>query len=419
MKSHKAVIITIGDELLIGQTIDTNSAWMAKELNLLGIDITERIAVGDVKLDIIRALDNSLEIADIVLITGGLGPTADDITKPLLCEYFKGKLMVNKAALENVKTIFQKRNLPLLERNLKQAEVPDVCTVLQNKKGTAPGMWFEKDGKIVISMPGVPHEMIGMMEDEVLPRLRKSASDGYYILHRNILTAGIGESFLAEKIVNIEASLPQHIKLAYLPANWMVKLRLTAKGNDKKTLTEEINYYRHQLISAIKEYVIASKDEPLEKILYSNFSTRKLTLAIAESCTGGYIGHTLTQVEGSSEFFVGSIVSYDISVKKDILGIAANDIVAYGEVSEAVAVQMAENVRRLLKADIGFGITGWLSNSAKQNDNETGTVWMAVCDKQQTKTQKYYFPYDRLRNKEMALQMALLMIWKFINGKEI
>lgn len=418
MLNNKVIIITIGDELLIGQTIDTNSAWMAQQLNAIGADVVKRVAVGDEKEAIINALETSQKEASIVLITGGLGPTADDITKPLLCDYFGGKLIVNQEALENVKLIFGRRNLPLLERNIKQAEVPDVCKVLQNSRGTAPGMWFEKEGNVIVSMPGVPHEMMTMMEKDVLPELAKKIQ-AEVIIHKNIITVGIGESFLAERIAAIENTLPPHIKLAYLPSNWLVKLRLTGKGANEQKLLTEIENFQQQFVNEVKEYVISLEDAPLEKILYHDFIQQHKTLAIAESCTGGYISHTLTQIDGSSHYFLGGIVSYDISIKEKVLNIADADIQEHGVVSEEIAMQMANSVRKLMNSTIGFGITGWLSHIDDKQNPDAGIVWMAVCDENTTKTKKFNFPYDRVRNKDVALQMAMVLIWKFIHEKEI
>ena len=297
---------------------------------------------------------------------------------------------------------------------MRQAEVPDNCIVLQNAKGTAPGMWFEKDGVVIVSLPGVPHEMMAIMEEGVLPRLHHHHSSEK-IIHRHIMTAGLGESFLAERIADIEASLPPYIRLAYLPANWILKLRLTARGTDEAQLIAETEKYLQLIKERIPEYFITLKDEPFERILQKQFTQQHKTLALAESCTGGYIGHTLTQVDGSSRYFMGSIVSYDASVKSIVLNIPEQDILTEGEVSEAIARQMAERVRHLLHTDIGFGITGWLSTGVP----DAGTVWMAVTNGAKTFAKKYYFPYDRIRNKEIALQMALLTIWKFINEKNI
>jgi nicotinamide-nucleotide amidase len=391
---------------------------MAKQLNAMGAEVIKRIAVGDEKNAILHTLNTSLKEASIVLITGGLGPTADDITKPLLCDYFGGKMVTNQEALENVKRIFNRRNLPLLEVNLKQAEVPDVCVVLQNPKGTAPGMWFEKDEKVIVAMPGVPHEMMAIMESGVLPALEKRIPKEE-IVHRNILTAGLGESFLAARIEAIEKALPPNIKLAYLPGNWMVKLRLTGKGKDAKALTLLVEKFQQQIAEALEAFVIVLEDERLEKILYRDFVALKKTLAIAESCTGGYISHTLTQVDGSSHYFLGGIVSYDASVKENSLSIPKETILQHGTVSEEVTKQMAKQVRLQMKSDIGFGITGWLSQYTDGEINpDAGTVWMAVCDDKMVKTKKFRFTYDRIWNKEVALQMALVLLWKFIHGKE-
>jgi len=266
MSNIAASIITIGDELLIGQTTDTNSGWIAKRLNEQGIDLRRRVAVGDDRKAIITALDDEMANASLVIITGGLGPTADDITKPLLLEYFGGKMRVDERTLTHVREIFERFKRPVLARNMKQAEVPDTCTVLFNSRGTAPGMWFEKDNKVVIALPGVPHEMMGIMEDEVLPRLLQHfKSDA--IVHYSIITAGEGESFIAEKIQDIEESLPGHIKLAYLPGARMVKLRLTAKGPDEATLKAELAIHQSAIVERLSDIVISLEDVPLETIL--------------------------------------------------------------------------------------------------------------------------------------------------------
>jgi nicotinamide-nucleotide amidase len=314
MRPVLATIITIGDELLIGQTIDTNSAWMAQELNKIGVWVHRRVAIGDVWKDIWQSLDEESKLSEIILITGGLGPTADDITKPLLCQYFGGKLVVNEEALQNVKTIFEKLNRPLIERNLKQAEVPDVCTVLQNRRGTAPGMWFEKDGKIFVSMPGVPHEMKGMMLNDVLPALQQRFQLSP-IVHRTLLTAGVGESFLAERIKDFESSLPSNIKLAYLPNYGMVKLRLSATGNDAKTIAE-LEALFDMLKQQVADVMVIDEDITLQEAVGRLLKSKNKTMATAESCTGGYISHLITSIRGSSNYFKGSVVSYDNEVKE-------------------------------------------------------------------------------------------------------
>lgn len=416
MANIKAIIITIGDELLIGQTVDTNSAWMAQRLNDFGIDVVRRIAIGDNKDDIINALDEEIPKAEIILITGGLGPTSDDITKPVLCEYFGGKLIVNEAVLAQIKGIFEKRKLVIPDIILTQAEIPDNCAVLLNNRGSAPGMLFEKEGKFIISMPGVPHEMMGIMEEEVIPKLQqKFTSDA--LIHQSILTAGQGESFIAERIKDLEAALPAHIKLAYLPGNWMVKLRLTGRDTDKLQLTKELKLRQEEIANRIEDIVVALEDIDLEHIIGKLLTVKEKTLGLAESCTGGYIAHKITQIMGSGKYFNGSIVCYQNEIKEKLLGVHCDVLEQQGAVCEDVAAQMAQGAMKALKTDYGFGITGLLSPGGDDDKVPVGTVWMGVCSKEKLKTEKFHFPYDRLRNKELAVNMALLLIWKFINNK--
>lgn len=416
MSNIKASIITIGDELLIGQTIDTNSAWMAQRLNDLGIDVIRRVAVGDIKEAIREALDEELTKAEIILITGGLGPTADDITKPFLCEYFGAKMIVNEQVLQHLKDIFTKRNRPFLERNLKQAEVPDNCTVLFNRLGTAPGMWFEKNGKVIVSMPGVPFEMMGIMENEVIPRFRQRfASDA--LIHRTIMTSGEGESFIANKIEDLETALPAHIKLAYLPGYGSVKLRLTGRSNDELRLIKEVEMRQEEIANRLGDIVIAMDDLPLEYSIGKYFVEKQITLGLAESCTGGYIAHHLTQVMGSAGYFNGSIVCYQESVKEHLLGVKRETLDKYGAVSEETAIEMAKGALKVLKSDYALSVTGLLSAGGESDKTPVGTVWMAVAAKDDIKTKKFQFHYDRPRNKEMSVQMGMLMIWKYLHGK--
>ncbi|MBA3829133.1 MAG: CinA family nicotinamide mononucleotide deamidase-related protein [Taibaiella sp.] len=416
MSNTRASIITIGDELLIGQTIDTNSAWIAQRLNEQGIDVVRRVAVGDDKDAIKNALNNELQQAEIILITGGLGPTADDITKPILCEYFGGKLVVNELVRAHLLAMSAKRNRPILERNMKQAEVPDCCTILFNKMGSAPGMWFEKDGKVIIAMPGVPFEMMGIMEDEALDKLRQRfVSDS--LLHRSILTAGEGESFIAEKILDIEAALPPYIKLAYLPGSGTVKLRLTGRGKDATPLANELDNRRNEIAGRLGDCVVALDDVPMETVIGKLFIDRKLTLGLAESCTGGDIGHHITQMPGSSDYFTGGIVCYQEEVKRKILHVKEATIDEHGAISEQTAIEMAQGALNILACDCALSITGLLDATGADDNVPAGTVWMAIADRENVKTKKFRFHYDRIQNKEMAVQMALLIIWKFQTGK--
>lgn len=415
MGNIAASIITIGDELLIGQTIDTNSAWIARELNLLGIDVVRRVAVGDNRKSIISSLDEELSLASLVIITGGLGPTADDITKPLLNEYFGGKLVIDERVLDHIKDIFSRRNRPFLDRNMKQAEVPDTCTVLFNKMGTAPGMWFEKNGKVVISLPGVPFEMVAIMEDEALPRIAAAFSSDA-LLHYTIVTAGEGESFIAEKLQDLESALPGHISLAYLPGFGIVKLRLTGRGANAPALAREIEYHRDLIVARLSNIVVCLEDIPMEQVLGRWFTGHSATIGLAESCTGGNIGHHITQVPGATNYFRGSLVCYQNEVKEKLLGVSHHTIERFGAVSEEVVLEMVHGAMSVLQPDVAFAITGLLSAV----DNATvpvGRVWMAVADKNRVKSKEYNFRYDRERNKEMATAFGMLMIWKFVTGK--
>ena len=568
-----ASIITIGDELLIGHTIDTNSAWIAQELNKIGIWVKRRVAVGDVWDDIWKALDDESKDSEIIILTGGLGPTADDITKPLLCKYFGGKLVVNEKVLEHIKYLFEKvynRPVPLLERNMKQAEVPDVCTVLHNARGTAPGMWFsppaspnpskggaletdntnshyryltadpiiygllkdfvadhrsnpteaekvlweivrgkkmsgfkfrrhliistfiadfaclsekliiEVDGlhhqlpeinisdeqrtkelnklgyevirftneevlnntdtvinKIVqrvkqrktelpttqnsplggwgavISLPGVPYEMKGLMMDEVLPRLQKSFQLPA-IIHRTVFTAGQGESFIAELLVDFEASLPSHIKLAYLPSYGMVRLRLTTSGPDKKILENDLAPFFLQLTLLVKDFLVTDTDDDLEELVGKILKERNQTLATAESCTGGYIAHLITSVAGSSDYYKGSVVSYANEAKENILGVQHETLVTTGAVSEETVIQMTKGVMEKLNVDYAIATSGIMGPDGSTEEKPVGTVWIGVGNRNKVVARKFLFRFSRERNITQTAFTALNMLRKFI-----
>ncbi len=407
-----ASIITIGDELLIGQTIDTNSAWMGQELNKIGIWVKRRVAVGDVRDEIWNALDQEGGQSDIIFITGGLGSTADDITKPLLCDYFGGTMIVNEEALQNVKNIFEKYiKRPLLPANLKQAEVPDVCTVIQNKRGSAPGMWFQQkeSGKIFISMPGVPHEMKGMMTDNVLPKL-PSLFSLPAVIHRTLVTAGLGESFVAERIKDFENALPSHIKLAYLPNFGMVKLRLTATGKDAVAITNEVNNLFTDLQNQLQDIVVTNEDKTLQEVVGTLLSQKNKTLCTAESCTGGYVAHLITAFAGSSDFFKGSVVSYDNSIKENVLGVSSQTLATEGAVSEGTVKQMAEGAKTLMNTDFAVAISGIMGPGGGTEAKPVGTVWIAVANQHQTLAQKFHLRYNRTTNIEVTANLALNML---------
>jgi nicotinamide-nucleotide amidase len=410
----QASIITIGDELLIGQVIDTNSAWMAQQLNKAGIKVKRRVAVGDVWDEIWKAVEEESKHVDIILITGGLGPTADDITKPLLTQYFNGKLVVNEGALQNVKHIFEKvLNRPMIESNLKQAEVPDTCKVILNKRGTAPGMWFEKEGKVFVSMPGVPYEMKGMMEDYVIPELSTHFIFPH-ITHRTLLTAGIGESFLAEQIKDFESSLPMHTKLAYLPNYGMVRLRLSSVGFDNVAIEKEIQEYFETLQQLVKVNLVTNLDEPMEKVTGKLLVARHKTMCTAESCTGGYIAHLLTTIPGSSAFYDGSVVSYSYKAKEDLLHVSKEVLETKGAVSEEVVIQMAKGALATIKSDYVIAVSGIMGPDGGLPDKPVGTVWIAVGNKNKIEAQKLYFRFDRELNTQLTATNALNMLRKFI-----
>lgn len=405
-------IITIGDELLIGQVIDTNSAWIAQQLNKAGIRVKRRVAVGDVWPEIWNALDEEAAQADVILITGGLGPTADDITKPLLCEYFGGRLVRNEAAYTNVKYLFEvvfKRDFT--ERNIKQADVPDVCTVIQNKRGTAPGMLFRKEGKIFVSMPGVPHEMQGMITDDVIPLLQKEFNPGH-ISHRTLLTFGIGESMLADTIQEFEESLPANIKLAYLPNYGMVRLRLTASGGAE---TEQLIQEKFtQLQGLVKEFLVTDLDEPMETVLGKLLLANNKTISTAESCTGGLIAYTLTSMPGSSMFYKGSVVSYANEVKSDVLGVSEAILQEQGAVSEPVVLQMVKGALQTIATDYALAVSGIMGPSGGSESKPVGTVWIAVGNKEKQVAQKFHFRFDRMRNTQLTALNALNMMRRFV-----
>lgn len=407
MEKIFATIITIGDELLIGQVIDTNSAWMAQELNKIGVPVLRRVAVGDRWNEIWEALDEESQKASIILITGGLGPTADDITKPLLCKYFGGNMVMHQPTLDHVTHIFESiLKRPMIERNRKQAEVPDNCRVLKNEKGTAPGMLFQKEEKIFVSLPGVPHEMKWLMKQEVLPFI-STIFQTTHIEHRTLITYGIGESFLAERIAITEEALPAHIKLAYLPNYGMVRLRLTASGSNKEALQQEIEQQFDALKKAVGPYLISDKDIPMEQIVGNLLLEKKATVSTAESCTGGYIAHLLTSFPGASTFYNGTIVSYSNEIKKKLLKVSEDILIKHGAVSELTVAQMAKECLQLMNTDYCIAVSGIMGPDGGTEDKPVGTVWVAVANKKEVKTQLFHLRYDRERNIKLTAMNAL------------
>jgi nicotinamide-nucleotide amidase len=414
MKNVNASIITIGDELLIGQVIDTNSAWMAQQLNDIGVAVIKRVAVGDSYKEIWNALDAESKDADIILITGGLGPTSDDITKPVLCDYFGGKMIINDLALQNVKYLFEQVfKRPITEVNLQQAEVPDVCEVILNKRGSAPGMIFHKGKTVYVSMPGVPYEMKGIMERSVIPML-KEKFELPLIAHRTIITAGIGESALAEIIKDFENELPKDIRLAYLPNYGMVRLRLSTSGFDKKAIEENINKHFEKLKSLTKEYFVTDVDDTMPVIIGKILKEKNKTVSTAESCTGGYISHLITTVPGSSAYYEGSIISYSYNVKETLLGVKKDTLEKCGAVSEQTVIEMLDGLLKKLNTDYGIAVSGIMGPDGGMPEKPVGTVWIAVGNKEGHQTQKINLRFNRERNIEVTGMMALNFLRKFI-----
>ncbi|WP_342647572.1 competence/damage-inducible protein A [Mucilaginibacter sp. CSA2-8R] len=404
-----AEIITIGDEILIGQIVDTNSAWMAQELNAVGIRIKQISSVSDDREHILKALAEAQTRADIILITGGLGPTKDDITKKTLADYFGVGLVENEEALANVQRIFAKYNRPLLEVNRQQALVPANCEVLNNLNGTAPGMWFNHQGKVLVSMPGVPFEMMYMMEGQVIPRLKANFKLPY-IIHKTILTVGEGESFIAERIADIEDALPGYIKLAYLPKLGQVRLRLSGYGDNETALQTEIDRFADQIVDRLQNVVAAREDIALEKAIMNKLEEMGCTVSLAESCTGGYLAHLFTQHPGSSKTFLGGAVAYAYSLKESILDVSAVTLLRHGAVSEETATEMVTGALKNFKSDYAVAVTGIAGPDGGTPDKPVGTVWIAVAGQNKSIVRKFVFGNKRRQNIERTAITALGML---------
>ena len=409
-----AEIITIGDEILIGQIVDTNSAWMARQLNLIGVQVKQVTSVSDDADHIIEALQQAEKRAGIILITGGLGPTKDDITKLTLAKYFNMGFRRDEETLQHVTAIFEKLNRPMIEGNRKQADVPEGCVVIKNKNGTAPCMWFENNGNIIVSMPGVPYEMMYLMEEEILPRIKLQFKLPF-IVHRTILTAGIGESFLAAEIADIEDSLPAHIKLAYLPRLGQVRLRLSGTGTDEEVLKSEVQIYTTKLISRIKKHVVIDDDIALEKAILDIMKHRNLTLSTAESCTGGYIAHLITQHAGSSSVFAGGAVVYSNQLKQSVLGVKATTLDSFGAVSEETVREMAAGAISHFKTDYAIAVSGIAGPDGGTTEKPVGTVWIALAARDKVFAKRFYFGNKRIQNIERSAIAALTMIVNDLN----
>lgn len=405
-----AEIITIGDEILIGQIIDSNSAWMAQQLNFIGIKVKQITSVSDSETHIIEALNAAIQRADIILMTGGLGPTNDDLTKPTLCKYFNTGLRFDETAYRDIEALFKQRGREVTPLNRMQAEVPENCKTIYNKNGTAPGMWFEEKGKIFISLPGVPFEMKSMMTESVLPWLAGKFNLPP-VIHRTILTQGIGESILADKIKEWENALPADLQLAYLPSVGMVRLRLSAVGEKKKT-SAEINSQIEKVLPLIDKYVFGFDDDTLQSRVGVELKKRNATLVATESCTGGYVAHLITSVPGSSAYFKGGIVSYSNEMKVDVLHVSADTLKKHGAVSEETVMEMAENAKRIFKTDYAVATSGIAGPDGGTQEKPVGTVWIAVATPDKIINRKLQLGNKRLHIIEVASQSVLHLLLK-------
>jgi len=412
----QAEIITIGDEILIGQIIDSNSAWMAQELNRIGVRVKQITSVSDDRIHIIEALSNAEQRADIILITGGLGPTKDDITKKTLADHFGSQeMIIHQPTLDLVSAFFLKRNLPLTELNRLQALVPDNCEVVLNENGTAPCMLFRKANKMIFSMPGVPFEMKYLMESKILPLISKEFNLPT-IYHKTILTSGIGESFLAEKIEEIENALPPYIKLAYLPKLGTVRLRLSTVKDATAEIITEVNSFANKIKDSISEFWVADTDIPLEKAILNLMESQNFTLSVAESCTGGYISHLLTQHPGSSKVFAGGGIVYTNQLKSSLLGVNEDTLENFGAVSEETIKEMVRGALINFDTDYAIAVSGVAGPDGGSVEKPVGTVWIAVANKHQTGAKKFNFNNKRLQNIERSAIASLNLLLRLLKS---
>ncbi len=407
----KIEIITVGDEILIGQIIDTNSAWMAAELTRHGFEIVAVTSVGDNAENISQAIDIAFSRADIVLMTGGVGPTKDDITKKTLCDYFGTRLIFSNAVLENITQLFAHKNYTLNELTRNQAFVPENCTVIQNKTGTAPLLWFERKDKILVSMPGVPFEMKTAMTDEIIPRLKKRFLSIDY-LKSSFLVSGITESGLAIRLQDFEAQLPENFSLAYLPSYGLIRLRLSVRGKEN---LPEMRFQKRKLRKVLRDFLVAESDEPLEALLGEALRKERLTLSTAESCTGGNIAHRITLVPGASEYYKGCIVAYHNDVKTSLLKVDKDVIKTHGVVSREVVEQMAQNASEQLKTECSIAVSGIAGPDGGTPEKPVGTVWICTRTNRETVTQKYQFGISREENINRTTNTAILQMIKMLD----
>ena len=406
----KAELITIGDELLIGQTIDTNGSWLAEQLNLLGITVSQISSIRDNREHIISSLQNAQSRSELVILTGGLGPTNDDITKSTLCEFFDSELVLNEQVLEKIEAYFNSRSLKMIKVNSDQAMLPNNCQFLRNERGTASGMWFKKDGVDFISLPGVPYEMKGIFLDEILPVLKAQYSIST-VVNKTVKTQGIGESFLAEIIKDWEKKLiDSGLKLAYLPSPGIVKLRITAFGNNEAELSARIDDSIENLKKLIPKYIFGYEKDRIEEVVGQLLKEKGSSLSLAESCTGGNIAHLITGVSGSSNYFKGSVVAYSNDIKQQVLNVDPKSIQQNGAVSKQVVEQMATGVRNSFKSDYAIATSGVAGPTGGTKQKPVGTVWIAVAYNEGVVSKRFNFGNNRERNIQISSLSALNML---------
>lgn len=413
----KAGIITIGDELLIGQVIDTNSAWIASELNKLGVAVIEKKSIADIEEHISLSISEYLQKYDIVFITGGLGPTNDDKTKNVLCKIFKSQLVLNNEVLNNILILLSKRNIPINENNKNQAMVPDKAIILQNEIGTAPGLMFTQNNKYLFALPGVPFEMKNIFQNHIVKILKENLNIRP-ILHKTILTGGLPESVLAEKINKWETNLPDYIKLAYLPSPGYIRLRLSIYDLHENNLAT-LETMTDELKQIIPDNIIIEEDTTPEKALRKILQQKKLTISTAESCTGGKIASLITSVSGSSAYFKGSIIAYSNEIKTQFLDIPEKILKNYGAVSKEVVEAMALNIKIKFNTDLSIAVSGIAGPDGGTNEKPVGTIWIAVASKNKVYSKKFNFSNDRLINIERTANTAIIMLTKFIEDIEL
>lgn len=414
---NKVSIISIGDEILIGQTINTNAAYIGEKLTSIGYEVVRNFAVGDVKEDILKILKDAEEISDFIFVTGGLGPTHDDITRNCILEYFNTELVFDESTFERIKKLFERRNIPMPEINRNQAFVPKIAKVIPNDYGTAPGYDITKNGKRFFIMPGVPYEMKGMMEQTILPELKNYIqSKGVFYNQKILYTTGIPESALYSKLQDIRP-LFDEVKVAFLPSQFGVKIRLSMRSESEELNLQKIKFVEDKIRERVNEYIYSDEDLPLEEVIGKILTEKQLKLAVAESCTGGLICNRITNVPGSSNYFERGVVSYSNEAKIQILGVSPETIQKFGAVSEQTAIEMARGVRKISGADIGISTTGIMGPTGATETKPIGLVYIGYSDGEKEFAKQYNFADNRVRNKERTSQAALELLWRMIKEK--